>query len=97
MLFRSPMRPSEATGCVRAWLEQPNVRVLPFENGHVESVLALLEELGAAGNLVTDAQIAAAAIEHGAVVHTTDSDFVRFDRLRWLNPLTGAGSRNRRR
>ncbi len=28
-----------------------------------------------------------------AVVHTSDTDFLRFPGLRCLNPLTGAGSR----
>jgi predicted nucleic acid-binding protein len=44
------------------------------------------------GNQVTDAQIAALAVEHGAVLHTADSDFLRFPGLRWLNPLTGVAS-----
>ena len=61
---------------------------------HVAQVLKLLETLGVAGNLVTDAQLAALTIEHGAVLHTADSDFLRFRGLRWLNPLTGVGSRS---
>jgi predicted nucleic acid-binding protein len=52
----------------------------------------LLETLGTAGNLVTDAQIAALAIEHDAILHTADSDFLRFSGLCWSNPLTGARS-----
>jgi predicted nucleic acid-binding protein len=50
---------------------------------------ACWKSLGTAGNLVTDAQIAAVAIEHDAVVHTADADFIRFKGLRWLNPITG--------
>jgi predicted nucleic acid-binding protein len=50
------------------------------------------EGIGTAGSLVSDAQIAAIALEHGAVQHTADSDFQRFPRLRWLNPLTGLAS-----
>lgn len=42
---------------------------------------------------MTDAQIAVLAREHDAVVHTSDTDFVRFPGLRWYNPLTGAGGR----
>ena len=49
-----------------------------------------LDSLGTAGNLVTDAQIAAIAIEHDAVVHTSDADFTRFPGLRWLNPVAAA-------
>ena len=64
---------------------------------HIERVLGLLMDLGTAGNLVTDAQIAAVAFEHDAVVHTADADFIRFAGLRWLNPLTGAGPSPARR
>jgi predicted nucleic acid-binding protein len=39
------------------------------------------------GNLVPDAMLAALAIEHGAVLYSTDTDFARFTELRWENPL----------
>ena len=38
-------------------------------------------------NMVTDAQLAALAIEHGLTVVSTDTDFARFSEIRWLNPL----------
>jgi predicted nucleic acid-binding protein len=41
----------------------------------------------AGGNLVSDAHLAALAVEHGATLHSTDRDFSRFDGLRWENPL----------
>jgi toxin-antitoxin system PIN domain toxin len=91
-VFKDPMTPHEAAGHVRSWLQSPVAEVLEARSEHVEQVLKLLESLGTAGNLVTDAQIAALAIEYGAVVHTSDTDFVRFSGLRWLNPLTGAAS-----
>jgi len=36
---------------------------------------------------VTDAYIAALAIEHVCELVTTDSDFARFPGLRWCHPL----------
>ena len=39
------------------------------------------------GNLVPDAQLAALAIEHGLTVCSADTDFARFDEVRWENPL----------
>ena len=42
---------------------------------------------GTAGNLVTDAQIAALAIEYDTTVHTVDTNFARFPEVRWENPL----------
>jgi predicted nucleic acid-binding protein len=81
---------------VSSWLEQPPAQVLGMDAAHVARTLALLTHAGTAGNLVTDAQIAAHALEHDAVVHTSDTDFLRFPGLRWLNPLTGVGGRNQK-
>ena len=89
-VFRSPLAASEAAGHVRAWLAQPVAEVLVPGPGHTGHVLNLLDTLGTAGNLVTDAQIAAIAIEHDAVVHTADADFTRFPGVRWLNPVAAA-------
>ena len=54
-VFEQPMTPGEAAGHVRAWLAQPVVQVLEPRADHLERVLSLLESLGAAGHLVTDA------------------------------------------
>jgi toxin-antitoxin system PIN domain toxin len=91
-VFQNPMTPGEAAGHVRSWLAQPVVRMIEPGNDHAAHVLTLLEGLGTAGNLVTDAQIAALAMDHGAILHTADADFLRFPGLRWLNPLTGKSS-----
>ena len=40
------------------------------------------------GHLVTDAHLAAIAVEHGCELMSTDLDFSRFPGLRWRNPLT---------
>lgn len=40
------------------------------------------------GNLVTDAHLAALAIEHGTTICSFDSDFARFPELRWINPTS---------
>ena len=93
--FQHPFTPAEAAGHVRTWLVRPVVRLLEPAPDHVEGVLGLLEALGTAGNLVTDAQIAATAIEYDAVLHTADADFLRFQSLRWLNPITGIASKSR--
>ena len=91
--FANPMTHQEAAGHVRAWLARPVVQVLETGTQDVEPVLRSLEDLGTAGNLVTDAQIAAAALAHDATVHSSDADFGRFPGLRWLNPLADARKR----
>lgn len=98
--FHHPLTAEEAASHVRSWLEQDVAAIPDTTPDHVERVLRLLETLGTAGNLVTDAQIAAVAMENDAVVHTADADFIRFKGLRWLNPITSdapAGSRRIRR
>jgi len=94
--FVHPLTTAEAVAHVRSWLAQEAVTIPEATPGHFERVLALLEALGTAGNLVTDAQIAAVAIEHDAVVHTADADFIRFKGLRWLNPLAEEPARTGR-
>jgi predicted nucleic acid-binding protein len=47
----------------------------------------LLLDGQAVGPMVMDAALAALAIEHGATLYTTDRDFGRFPRLKWVNPL----------
>jgi hypothetical protein len=81
------MTAHEAVGIVRSWLRQPIVRVLVPGEAHGEILFRLLEELGTAGNLTSDAHLAAIAIEYQAEVASTDNDFARFPGLRWFNPL----------
>jgi hypothetical protein len=54
---------------------------------HAAIFFHLLRQLGTAGNLTTDAHLAAIAIEHQAEIHSTDADFARFPGLKWRNPL----------
>ncbi|MSU65859.1 MAG: PIN domain-containing protein [Opitutus sp.] len=86
-VFEQPMTVSEASQCVTSWIARPNVRLLVAGPGHVASVCGLLAKAGTAGNLVTDAQIAALALEYGATVHTADTDFSRLTGVCWENPL----------
>jgi predicted nucleic acid-binding protein len=41
-----------------------------------------------AGNLTSDAHLAAQAIEHGAELCSGDTDFGRFKDLRWSDPIS---------
>ena len=82
-----PMPVRTACNHVRSWLAQPQVIVLHPGERHAVIVLGLLEAVGAAGNLTTDAHLAALAIEHQAELHTSDADFARFQGLRWRNPV----------
>lgn len=63
--------------------------VAPINPGpeHLANLQQCLDAAGVGANLVTDAHIAALAIEYQAEVHSNDSDFSRFPGLRWRNPL----------
>ncbi len=81
------MTVTEAEEHVSSWLARPNVRLLVAGPGHIDAVCRLLAKAGTAGNLVTDAQIAALALDYDATVHGADTDFARFKGVRWENPL----------
>ena len=88
-IFQNPLTIVEATRRVESWLARPQVRILDPSPHHVAEVLVLLEKSGAAGKLTTDAQIAALTQQEKAILHSNDTDFLRFPGLRWHNPLTG--------
>jgi len=74
--FRHPLSAKEALAVVSEWLSR-----------HFQILSTLLLVAQASGSLVTDAHLAALAIEHGALLCTTDRDFARFPGLRFQNPL----------
>lgn len=82
-----PLPVAKACAHARAWLAQPYVTLLHPGERHGEILFGLLERLGTAGNLTTDAHLAALAIEHQAELHSNDADFGRFPGLRHVNPL----------
>ncbi|MGI8867562.1 MAG: type II toxin-antitoxin system VapC family toxin [Mycobacteriales bacterium] len=83
----SPLAVADAVGYVRDWLAQPAVNFVRPGQRHLEIALDLVQDLGTAGNLTTDIQLAAYAVEADGVVHSNDTDFARFPNLRWVNPL----------
>ena len=72
---------------VREWLAQPGVIILHPGPRHAELLERLVTEGRAAGALVSDAALAALAIQNGAVRASTGRDFSRFPDLRWMNPV----------
>jgi toxin-antitoxin system PIN domain toxin len=82
-----PLSVEAATGYVSGWLGQQNVSHLVPGAGHLQIAFSLLKEIGTGGNLTTDVQLAALALEYDAAMHSNDTDFARFPSLRWVNPL----------
>lgn len=77
-VFAAPLPPADAMTVVESWLGQSAAVTVEPTIRHASVLRGLLEQAGTAGNLTTDAHIAALAIEHGATVVTFDRDFERF-------------------
>jgi toxin-antitoxin system PIN domain toxin len=86
-VFENPLSIAEGEAAVTSWLEQPSAGILEPGERHWAILRRLLADAQARGPLVSDAALAALAIEHGATLFTTDRDFARFPGLRWKNPL----------
>jgi toxin-antitoxin system PIN domain toxin len=85
-LFPAPLPVDDALARVRAWTDQPPSVIAEPTPRHREVLAGLLGETGAGGNLVSDAHVAALALEHDATVVTHDSDFGRWEGVRWAKP-----------
>jgi uncharacterized protein len=86
-VFARPLTVDESFDVVDGWLAQPCVTVVHPTDRHSTVLRGLLTSLGSAGNLTSDAHLAALAIEHGAELCSTDVDFSRFSGVRWIDPL----------
>jgi predicted nucleic acid-binding protein len=70
--------------CERAWIPQPTER-------RADIVGRLLALPDIHRNLLSDAHLAALAIERGLTLCSTDADFARFPGLNRLNPIAPPG------
>jgi toxin-antitoxin system PIN domain toxin len=80
-LFAKPLKLPKAFDLLQAWLGARNVQILHPTRDHL-AILRILLKPGTNASLVTDAHLAALAIEHGAELVSFDRDFARFDGLR---------------
>ncbi len=66
--------------CDVAWIPRPTER-------HAEVLGSLVLRYDLRANMITDAQLAALAVEHGLTVYSADTDFARFAEITWRNPV----------
>jgi len=85
-VFPHPLDAPQGIEIVRSWLGQPPSVVVEPTSRHLDVLAGLLVSSGTAANLVSDAHLAALAIEHDARLVSFDADFGRFDGLRWTRP-----------
>ena len=88
-IMRKPLPPDEALAYVDSWLKQPYVTIVGPGEKHWPILRNLLHSSGTAGNLTSDAHIAALALEHGATICSADNDFKRFIGVEHVNPISG--------
>ncbi len=86
-LHKRPLTLPEATERVTSWFGQPCVRMVNPTEFHWKIFQEQLRESSAVGNLVSDAHLAALAIEHACTLFSTDRDFARFPSLKWVDPV----------
>jgi toxin-antitoxin system PIN domain toxin len=81
-----PLTGERACSIASGWLERPNVAIIDGGERFWPLLRGLTVEAQVSGPLVTDAALAALALEHGAVLCSTDRDFRRFRGLRLYDP-----------
>jgi len=86
-IYEQPLEPIAAWTYVEGWLADDLVWTPAPTPRHAQVLGDLIKHHQPRGNLVTDAQLAALAIEHGLEVCSADTDFARFTEIRWNNPL----------
>jgi toxin-antitoxin system PIN domain toxin len=82
-----PLTSKQACSIVDRWLECPNVTLIGPNEQYWSILRELLIEVQISGPLVTDAALAALALEQGATLCSTDRDFHRFRELKLIDPL----------
>jgi uncharacterized protein len=85
-VFTSPLTPGEAFDVVDGWLAQPCAVLVHPTPRHASLLRGLVSSAGTAGNLTTDAHLAALSLEYGATVCSYDADFSRFPGISVVTP-----------
>jgi uncharacterized protein len=84
-IFDPPTPMNTALTFCQRLIDWPRAVMVAPSRRHWDIFVALCAHVE--GPRVSDAYLAALAIEHGCELVTTDSDFARFPGLRWRHPL----------
>jgi hypothetical protein len=85
-VFAHPLDAGDALDQVERWLGAPAAVTVTPTPRHPAILRGLLTDTGTAGNLTTDAHLAALAVEHAADIVSYDRDFDRFPGVRHRLP-----------
>jgi uncharacterized protein len=83
---KNPLSSERACDIAGSWLERPNVVVINAADRFWNILRQQILDAQVSGPLVTDAALAALAIEQGATLCSTDRDFRRFRGLKLIDP-----------
>lgn len=86
-ILTSPLEAHEALSHIQSWMDRPQVQILQPGPRHLQILASFSRHRLLSSALVTDAHLAALAMESQAELHSNDADFERFPGLRWRNPL----------
>jgi toxin-antitoxin system PIN domain toxin len=86
-IFTPPENTNDAIAFAERVRDQPHAVSITPGLRHWAIFTSLCRAVGARGNLVPDAYLAALAIESGSEWITTDGDYARFPGLRWRRPF----------
>ncbi len=85
-IFDPPTPMKTASAFCQHLVDWPRAVLIAPSRQHWDIFVSLCTDIQ--GPLVSDAYLAALAIEHACELVTTDSDFARFKGLRWRHPLS---------
>ena len=85
-IFDPPTPMETATAFCQHLVDWPRAVLVAPSRQHWDIFVRLCRDIH--GPLVSDAYLAALAIEHACELVTTDSDFARFKGVRWRHPLS---------
>jgi len=86
-IMEKPLDVAQAIAYVDSWLQQPNAEIVEANQNHWLILRTLLGAAGTAGNLTSDAHLAALALGGGWTLISTDHDFRRYAGLSVVTPL----------
>jgi uncharacterized protein len=86
-IFAEPTSPDEAWSAVDALGAGPAAMRLRVGERHWDLFMKLATDINARGNDISDAYLAAYALENNATWLSADRGFARFKRLRWVHPM----------
>jgi uncharacterized protein len=89
-MFARPLRILDTWEIVEDWVRRPAAWIPVPGQRHMAHLERMVRSAQPTGNLIHDAHLAALASEHALTIVSADSDFAKFDGVKWMNPLSGS-------